>query len=105
MRKLGIPKDAKLVLQMDTPTIAAQFLWRDLTSYGNDIAQFLLHQVANWSNSSRNLIITRLYYREILFPINLKDAVHHDQIGPILEPYLQQAAPQLLKQLKSEATS
>lgn len=105
MRKLGSPKGAKLILKMDNPTIATQFLWSDLICYGNDITKFLLHQVANWHNSCRHLTINRLHYREILFPTNLKDAIHHNQARLILEPYLQQAAPQLLEQLKSEAIS
>lgn len=103
-RELGIPNGAKLVLQMDDPVVAAQYLWSDFTCYGYNIARFLLHQVTNWSNSSRSLIINRSGYREILFPTNLKEAVHHNQVRPILEPYLKEAAPQLLKELSEEVS-
>jgi hypothetical protein len=102
VRKLGIPKDAKLILQMDSPVIAVQYLWSDFTCYGNDITKFLLHQVGNWHYSSRYLNINRSGYREILFPTNIKDGIHHNQVGPILEPYLKQSVPQLFKKLKSE---
>ena len=100
-RKLGIPKDAKLILRMNSPVITAQYLWSDFNCYGSDIARFLLQQVTNWQYSTRRLIINRSGYREILFPNNLKDAVRHRQVGPILEPYLKQAVPQLYKELKT----
>ena len=103
--KLGTPKNAKLILQMDSPVIAVQYLWSDFTCYGNDTTQFLLHQVTNWNYSSRYLAINRSGYREILFPTNIKDGVRHNQVGPILEPYLKQAVPQLFEELKSEGMS
>jgi hypothetical protein len=101
-RELGVPTNAKLILQMDSPVIAVKYLWSDFTCYGSDITKFLLHQITNWHYSSRYLNINRSGYREILFPTNIKDGVNHRQVGPILEPYLKQAVPQILRQLKNE---
>lgn len=99
-KALGSPNPGTLNLRMDRPTLATQFLWSDFTLYGSDIPKLLLQQVPNWDTSPRKLDLVRTGYREALFPPTLQAGIHDPAVGPVLEPLLQQAAPQLLHQLK-----